>query len=186
VITGSCILFALGCRGNEPTATTPSASSSLAAATTPEPSTSAPAATLEPTTGDDARLPLYGFHIRRVPGVPQPKAERPRRHEWFLEFPEHLRWKGVLEISYEGRHLGVLWGRAYRYTADLATHSLRLVAPTQKRGRLRLGGFACRPDEPATYMWSRFERNYVLRLSAVQERCAARRAILEGDWHFID
>jgi hypothetical protein len=175
VITGSCLLFALGCGGNE-----------SAAPTAPEPSTSTPATTtLEPTTGADARLPLYGFHIRRVPGVPQPRAGRPRRHEWFLEFPEPLRWKGVLEISYEGRHFGVLWGRAYRFTADLATHSLRLVAPTQKRG-LRLGGFVCPPDEPAIYTWSRFERNYLLRLSAVREPCAARRPILEGDWQFID
>jgi hypothetical protein len=137
----------------------------------------------ETSTGREAGLPLYGGHIRRVPGVPQPKAAHPQRQEWYLIFTERAdRDVGVLEISY---YRGYSLGRAYKYTSDRVTHSLRLEAPTRTR-YLRLGGFTCRPDGPATYNWSRFERNYVLRLTAAEEPCAVRRAILEGEWEFID
>jgi hypothetical protein len=32
----------------------------------------------------------------------------------------------------------------------------------------------------------RFNNNYVLRLTAVEEPCSVRRAILEGEWRFLD
>jgi hypothetical protein len=169
------------CGSDSPTA----ASSASEETTIPEASASQPTTTLRPSTGSDAALPLYGSHYRRVPGVPQPKAEHPRRQEWFLAFPENLHRRGVLEITYDDGRIYYGLGRAYKYTSDLATHSLRLEAPTRKRD-LRLGGFTCRPDGPATYTWARFNRNYVLRLTAVEEPCAVRRAILEGEWRFLD
>jgi hypothetical protein len=185
VMTATCI-SAVACGSSDAQSTPGSPSRSTPAATS-----SAPATTLEPSTGKAAALPLYGFHVRQVPGVPQPGASNPERHEWFLAFPEGLEWSGVLRMAYEGKRIGVLWGQAYKYTSDLDTHSLRLAAPAQVRGRrlggtLRLGAFQCRRDEPATYTWARFERNYILRLTAAKEPCAIRRAVLEGDWQFID
>jgi hypothetical protein len=145
---------------------------------------SAPTTTLKPSTGSAAALRLYGAHVRRVPGVPQPRAGSPGLHEWYLQFPERG-WDGILELIYSGRSPYVSWGRAYEYTSDRKTHTLHLGAPTKTRG-LRLGGFRCRPDDPATYLWSRFNQNSVLRLTAVEDPCVTRRAILEGEWRFID
>jgi hypothetical protein len=94
-------------------------------------------------------------------------------------------WDGILELVYSGRSPYVSWGRAYEYTSDRKTHTLHIGAPTKTQD-LRLGGFRCRPDDAATYLWSRFTRNYVLRLAAVEDPCDTRRAILEGEWRFID
>jgi hypothetical protein len=91
----------------------------------------------------------------------------------------------VVEVGYAGKRSLGSWGRTYRYTADLETHTLSLGTATKPRS-FRLGGFDCQRAAPATYTWSRFDRNYILRLTAVQEPCAVRRTILEGEWHFID
>ena len=178
-VAGSYVLIA-GCASGEPAPE----SSAKGAGTVPQASAPQPTTTLRPSSGGDAALPLYGSHYRSVPGVPQPEAKHPRRQEWFLTFPEHLRPAGVLELSYDLQDFTGL-GRAYRYTSDRSNNLLRLQEPTRKQG-LRLGGFSCRPGGPATYAWARFNNNYVLRLTAVEDPCTARRAILEGEWRFLD
>jgi hypothetical protein len=168
-----------GVRGDESGAAPASGETTI-----PQESASQKGATNPTTTHDDAELPLYGFHTRRVEGVQQPRAGHPRRHEWFLGFPERLHRNGILKIAYDDGHLASTLGRAYEYTTDLATDTLRLGAPAHTRS-LRLGGFVC-PDGPATYTWSRLNNNYILRLTAVEDACAVRQAILEGEWRFID
>ena len=180
VIAGSCLLIA-GCGRDEP-ASEPSGSEGV---TIPQGSASQPTTTLRPSTGSDAALNLYGSHYRRVPGIPQPRAAEPEKQEWFLVFPEGLHPGRVLEISYDDGQIDSGLGRAYKYTSSVRTHSLRLERATPK-ANLRLGGFTCRHEAPATYKWSRFNNNYVLRLTAVDEPCAVRRTILEGDWKFLD
>ena len=45
---------------------------------------------------------------------------------------------------------------------------------------------SCERIAESLVRWSRFNNNYVLRLTAVDEPCAVRRTILEGDWKFLD
>jgi hypothetical protein len=98
--------------------------------------------------------------------------------------PEPPAWEGVIRVDYAARG-AISVGRAYEFKADRDTHRLSLGRARKVRG-LRVGGFQCGADKSATYAWARFNGNYVLRLEAVQEPCAARRAILEGDWQFLD
>jgi hypothetical protein len=169
----ACLLVA-GCGSSGTDSNAVSASSSAAATSTGTASW----------TGGDNALPLYGSHVRTVPGLKQPNAARPHRQEWYLEFPQSIeRRDGVLKLDYAIQEGYKAMGWAYKYSAD--TKILRLGAPTKVKG-LRLGGFACRRDGPATYAWSRFDNNYTLRLKAVVEPCEIRRAVLEGDWHFLD
>lgn len=172
----------VACASSEPESTLVGSNESESTARSE--STSAPTTTLKPSTGSDAALPLYGAHVRRVPGVPQPRAGRPGLHEWYLSFGETGDWDGILELAYTGKTY-VSWGRAYEYTSDRKTRTLHIGAATKTEG-LRLGGFRCRPDDAATYLWSRFDRNYVLRLIAVEDPCGTRMAILEGEWQFLD
>jgi hypothetical protein len=175
------VVFSSRAAGGDKPASEPSGSQGV---TIPQGSTSQPTTTLRPSTGSDATLNLYGSHYRRVPGIPQPRAAEPEKQEWFLVFPEGLHPSQVLEISYDdGLDSGL--GRAYKYTSNVRTHSLRLDGATAK-ANLRMDGFTCRDEGPATYKWSRFNNNYVLRLTAVDEPCAVRRTILEGDWKFLD
>jgi hypothetical protein len=126
--------------------------------------------------------PLYGLARRIVPGVPQPHGEHPRRHEWYLTFPNYgATWNGVLTLSYAGKKQS--WGRGYAYVSDVKT--LRLTAE-MRIGSIRPGVIDCPGDETATYAWSQFDNGYTLRLKATDEPCAVRRSVLEGDWHFID
>ena len=114
-------------------------------------------------------LPLYGAYIDL------------QHNEWAIHFEDREAWVGELEVW----HVETERGRAYTYGSDSKT--LRLEAATQPKDVMfRLGGFNCRPDGPATYEWWRFDRNYTLWLTALHEPCPARRAILEGDWHFLD
>jgi hypothetical protein len=89
-----------------------------------------------------------------------------------------IRSRGVLPRGKQ------LVGRAYAYSSDGWT--LRLDATTRPKDvKLRLGGFKCRPEGPATYAWSRFSGNYILRLEAIQDPCTVRRAILEGELELL-
>jgi hypothetical protein len=96
---------------------------------------------------------------------------------------QHQRQQSHLKLDYAIGKGYTAMGRAYKYSAD--TKILRLGASTKVKG-LRLGGLECRRDGPATYAWSRFDNNYMLRLKAVEDPCAIRREVLEGDWHFLD
>jgi hypothetical protein len=149
------------------------------------PTTTAPEPTTAAASTEADELPLYGTYLRRVPAVAQNPPAHPDADEWAISFESGKAWRGVLEVSYLGRKIRTSWGRVYRYSSDRNT--LHLGAATRPKDvNLRLGGFECRPDEPATYEWSRFDRNRTLRLKAVQDPCAVRRAILEGDWGFYD
>jgi hypothetical protein len=73
-----------------------------------------PAGVQTPSASSAETEPLHGEALRRVPGVPQPMSGRPRRHEWYLRFPEsgQARWVGVLTVSYVGKGVESEWGRA--------------------------------------------------------------------------
>jgi hypothetical protein len=129
-----------------------------------------------------------------VAGVKQPNAARPHRHEWYLEFPQSIeRWDGVLKLDYTIGKGYTAMGRAYKYSDRHGAGrqvQRRYEDPSARRPdqgeEARLSGFECRRGGPATYAWSRFDNNYTLRLKALVEPCHFRRAVLEGDWHFLD
>lgn len=179
-IAAAC-LASLGCGPSEAESTAGS-SSDAGETTTSSPATTSTAAETVP---PYEKLPLYGFYVRDVPHVEQePPAHPDLETEWVIDFKDSYEGRaGVLEVWYHGKREG--WGRAYRYSSDDTT--LRLGGATRPKDvEIRLGGFECRLELPATYAWSRFDRNYTLRLKAIREPCAARRAILEGEWHFVD
>lgn len=102
---------------------------------------------------------------------------------WTVEFGETR--DGVL-VVFHSKNFRNLRGRAYEYSSDSET--LRLGAETSPGdiNDFQVGGFECRRNEPATYAWLLEGKTGTLRLNATKEPCAARRAILEGDWIFYD
>jgi hypothetical protein len=171
-------LLPVGCASSEPGSEASSPAPSVATRSTTASTSS------EPTTSAD-ELPLYGTYLRRVAGVVQSPPAHPDADEWAIDFGNASSQSGVLEIYYLGRKSGTVWGRAYKYSSD--TETVRLGTATRPKDvDLQLGGFECPRDGQATYRWSRFNRNYTLRLQAITEPCSARRVILEGEWAFYD
>jgi hypothetical protein len=122
-------------------------------------------------------LPLYGIYLRNVPALSDASFR-----DWGINFGDGQKTSGVLEV-FRMRARGPR-GHAYKYASDGA--SLRIERPARPRTGLPPGAFDCGSEQPATYAWSRTDRNYTLNLRAIDEPCAVRRTILEGEWHFFD
>jgi hypothetical protein len=148
------------------------------------------------TTPDEERPSLVGGHTRsytrHVRGVTQTKSFSPGQRLWGIKvIPSEVRNRGVFLLSYLGRPPGTFRGRAYEYSSDDKILSLgEATKPKDVAGdigdfKLVLGGLTC-PPGPAIYSWRLFDDDLRLRLRAIQESCAVRRAILVGDWRFSD
>ena len=181
-IAAACII-SLACGSNEAEPNEVS-SSAPSGATTSTP----PSSTAGDTASSEDEVALIGTYLRDVVGFEKKPPPAPEvENEWAL----HLRDYGVderddvLELYYLGREPGSSWGRAYEFSSDRETLHLG-PATRPKDVKLRMGGFECRPDGPATYAWSTSDNYYKLQLMALTEPCAARRTILEGEWNFFD